>query len=121
MPDESKEITRIDLQPEEIIRTVKTRFRVCRYLFNTGACWFAACGIASILDLLGRYYAPKVVEPEIITTFLMISLAIVSVGVAVAFAIFRCPVCDIFLGSHRLQRYDLEDNLLCPGCKTRVK
>jgi len=37
MPDKSTQITRIDLQPEEIIRSVKMRFRICNYLFNTAA------------------------------------------------------------------------------------
>ena len=114
MPNESKQITRIDLQPEEIIRSVKMRFRICNYLFNTGACWMAASGVLGILIILEGHHA----EPDalsLLLTLIMIGTAIYTLAFALTLAIYRCPVCDKYLSRFR------PDKLHCPGCDAKVK
>jgi hypothetical protein len=89
-PDESKQITRIDLQPEESIRSVQTRFRICRYLFRTGAIWL---GIGVILGLIFNHRS----DSEFAFEMTLIGVAIYTIAFALNLAIYRCPVCDKFL------------------------
>jgi hypothetical protein len=103
MPDESKQNTRNDLQPEEIIRAVKMRFRICNYLFNTGAIWI---GIGVILLVNGDN------ESFMIE---MIGIGIFSIAFALTLAIYRCPVCDKYLSRFR------PDKFRCPQCNAQVR
>jgi len=111
MPDESKQITRIDLQPEEIIRSVKTRFRACNYLFNTGAIWL---GVGAILNLLSAISNDRSYF-EFAFVIMMIGTAIFTAAFALTLAIYRCPVCDTYLSRFR------KDKLRCPSCNAQVK
>jgi len=114
MSDEIKQITQIDMQPEEIIRSVKMRFRICNYLFNTGACWMAASGVLGILIILEGHHA----EPDalsLLLTLIMIGTAIYTLAFALTLAIYRCPVCDKYLSRFR------PDKLHCSNCSAKVK
>jgi hypothetical protein len=111
MPHESGQITRIDLQPEEIIRSVKIRFRICNYLFNTGAIWI---GIGVILNVLSAISNDRSYS-EIAFVVMMIGIAIFTAAFALTLAIYRCPVCDKYLSRFR------PDKLCCPACNAKVK
>jgi hypothetical protein len=111
MPDESKQITRIDMQPEEIIRSVKMRFRICNYLFNTGGIWI---GIGGILNLISAFSNDRSYS-EIAFVIMMIGFAVFMAAFALTLAIYRCPVCDTYLSRFR------PDKLHCPSCDAKVK
>jgi hypothetical protein len=111
MPDGSKQITRIDLQPEEIIRAVKMRFRICNYLFNTGGIWI---GIGGILNLLSAFSNDRSYS-EIAFVIMAIGIAIFTAAFALTLAIYRCPVCDTYLSRFR------PDKLRCPSCNAQVR
>jgi hypothetical protein len=111
MPDESKQIMRIDLQPEEIIRSVKLRYRICRYLFSAGLFWFCVGGILHVFSSL---FKDRWVEDNYFMIE-MIGFAIISVAFAFKLAIYRCPVCDTKLSYYRSEQID------CPNCDAKVK
>jgi len=111
MSGESKQISRIDLQPDEIIRSVKMRFRICNYLFNTGTIWI---GIGAILNVLPAISNDRSYS-EIASVVMVIGFAIFTAAFALTLAIYRCPVCDKYLSRFRT------DRLCCPGCNARVK
>jgi hypothetical protein len=95
MPDESKQITRINLQPEEIIRIVAWRFRICRYISVVGAVWLIVAA-AIYFFWLGFDYQNS--NLHLVSFVLqMIGYAIILVAFAVQLATYRCPVCDKFL------------------------
>jgi len=111
MPDESKLITLIDMQPGKTIRSVKLRFRVCNYLFNTGGVWI---GIGAILDLLSAFSIDRSYA-EIGFVIMAIGIAIFTAAFALTLAIYRCPVCDTYLSRFR------KEKLRCPGCDAKVR
>ena len=108
MPDESKQITRIDMPPEEIIRSVKMRFRICNYLFNTGAIWL---GLGIILGLIFKNRS----DFEFAIEMTMPGVAIYTIALALTLAIYHCPVCDKYLSRFR------PDKLRCPQCNAQVR
>ena len=108
MPVETKQITRIDMQPEEIIRIVKVRFRICNHLFNIGGIWM---GLGVILGLIFNNRFDFVIAFQI----KIIGFAIFMVAFAMTLAIYRCPVCDTYLSRFR------PDKLHCPCCDAKVK
>jgi hypothetical protein len=113
MPDESKQITRIDLQPEEIIRIVAWRFRISRYIFVVSAVWIVVAA-AIYFFWLGFDYQNTNLH---LVSFVMqmIGCAIIFVAFAVQLATYRCPVCDKFLGRVHKNKPN------CPGCNAEVK
>jgi len=113
MPDESKQITRIDLQPEEIIRIVAWRVRICRYIFAVSALWIVAAA-AIYFFWLGFDYQNTNLH---LVSFVMqmIGYAIFFVAYAVQLATYRCPVCDRYLSRVR------KSKPYCPCCNAKVK
>jgi hypothetical protein len=112
MPDEGKEIARADLRPEEIIRSVRLRSRICRYLFSTGDCWAL---VSVVVGLSHVAFHSNFVNDSIVFTVLAIALAVLSIAYSVKSALYRCPVCDEHLG--RLDSVKPH----CPSCGAKVK
>jgi hypothetical protein len=116
MPVESKQINRIDLPPEEIIRRVKFSYRICSYLFNTGAIWL---GLGGALNFYAIFHDRSASEDPLIwmtvIVLILIGTAIFTLAFAVTLAIYRCPVCDKYLSRFRA------DKLRCPSCDAKVK
>jgi hypothetical protein len=113
MPDESKQITLIDLQQEEIIRIVIWRSRICRYIFVVSAVWMIVAAALYFVWLGFDYQNTHLHSASFVLQ--MVAYAIFSVAFAVQLAIYRCPVCDKFL--NRLSA----DNLHCTRCNAQVK
>jgi quinol-cytochrome oxidoreductase complex cytochrome b subunit len=88
----------------EVIKTVRWRFRLCRYMFNLGALWILAGGL---LHLLAARFGGDFTFPEIIQ---WVGFAIFSAAFALTLAIYRCPVCDRYLSRFRPRKE------LCPNC-----
>jgi hypothetical protein len=114
MPDQSKQMTRIDMQPEEIIRSMKQRDRICLYMEYTGSIWCLLLVIVVTLDAL-FHLKSNPINVSIEWTVAIISIAIGMVAFAMRLAIYRCPLCDQYLG--RLGN----DKLHCPNCNAKVK
>jgi hypothetical protein len=112
MPVETKQIMRVDLQPDEIIRSVKMRFRICNYLFYTGDCWSLVC---VVLGISHSVFHHDFLDASSLFTLLAVTLAIFSIAYSVKLALYRCPMCDKHLG--RLDSFKLH----CPNCDAKVK
>jgi hypothetical protein len=102
-----------DLSPAEVIRQVKERFRVCRYLFAVAAIWVVAGALLYFLWLGFDYSSPHFRLVSFVVQF--VGYAALSIAFVVQVAIYRCPVCDTYLGRK------LKDKLHCPTCNARVK
>jgi hypothetical protein len=92
------------------IREVRWRYRICNYLFNTGALWIAA-GIVG--GMLAR--SPGKEMDETWNAVTLVGAGIFSVAFALTLAIYRCPVCDKYLSRFR------PDKTKCPRCGVRVR
>ncbi len=102
------------LKPDDIIRSVKQRDRICIYLFNTGAVWmFAGVIVVVVNALFHSQFNP--LNASIEWTVMISSMAIYSATYALTLAIYRCPVCDKYLG-----RFSAE-KLHCPNCNVQVR
>jgi hypothetical protein len=113
MPDENKQITRIDLQPEEIIRILAWRSRICRYIIVVAAVWLI---VAAVVHFVWLGFESQNTKLNMISFVLqMVGCGTLSVAFAVQFAIYRCPVCDKFL--NRLS----PDKRHCPQCNAQVR
>jgi hypothetical protein len=113
MPDESKQIARIDMQPDEIIRMVAWRFRISRYIFVLAAVWMVVAAAIYFFWLGFDYQNTNLQLASFVLQ--MIGYAITLVAFAVQLATYRCPVCDKFLSRVR------KDKPYCPGCNAKVK
>lgn len=109
-----------NLSPDEIIRIVQFRYRICKYLNRTGLIWIYAGTIVEIFFVIfvhwfrSRDNAPLVILIEALA-MQMIGLAILSIAGAMRIALNRCPVCDSLLfGLHK-------NTFCCPGCNAQVK
>jgi hypothetical protein len=109
--------TRADrvLAPDEIIRQVKARYRVCKYLFNAAIIWI----LGGLLSFVIAFFQN---DANLARSFIRIflgseacALAIFSVAFALTLAIYRCPVCDRYLSPSRPSK------LRCPRCKAQVR
>jgi hypothetical protein len=92
----------------EIIKTVRWRYRVYRYLQITGSIWFVLGAVLSV-------YATGVANNPL--RFCSIAVIAVSVGIstagyAVCLAVYRCPACDRRLNPRKGH---------CPGCGVKVR
>jgi hypothetical protein len=113
MPDKSKQITHIDLQPEEIIRIVAWRFRISRYIFVVSAVWMVVAAAIYFFWLGFDYQNTNLRLASFVMQ--MIGSAIIFVAFAIQLATYRCPVCDKFLSRVRKNKPN------CPGCNAKVK
>ena len=101
-----------DLAPAEVIRQVYERFRVCRYLAVAAALRIGA-GAILYLFWIGFDHANSHLR---LASFVlqMIGYSAFSIAFAVQLAIYRCPICDAYLGR-------MKDKLHCPRCNAQVK
>jgi hypothetical protein len=96
---------------EEILKSVRIRYRICNYLFTLGfGCLFAG--------LVGQTIAPSLHADPTTTEFFMmfeaVGMGIFLSALAVTLAIYRCPTCDKYLSRFRPQKE------YCPSCGTQV-
>lgn len=93
---------------EEIIGTVRRRYRICNYLFRLGLGWLGIGVAARSLQVdLGSWGFPNdALEP--------IGFAIITAALALTFAIYRCPACDRYLSRFR------RDKKHCANCGVRA-
>jgi hypothetical protein len=102
-----------ELTSGEILRSVQTRYRICNYLFKASAAWMLAGMALLILSVLFS------VSIRQIRTFFWfaeaIAFSILTIAFVLTLAIYRCPVCDTFLGRFR------PSEEFCPGCDAQVK
>jgi hypothetical protein len=86
------------------------RFRICNYLFNTGALWCLA-GYGGVILTRG---AGKDIE-LICGAIALVGAGIFTCAFALTLAIYRCPACDKYLSRFR------PDKTKCPGCGVQVR
>jgi hypothetical protein len=112
MQNESEDIARRELAPNEIIRIVKERYRICRYLSAVAAAW-VTCGCLMYFVWLGLAYSNSILR---MVAFVLqtVGFAALTFAYALKLATYRCPVCDVSLGR-------LKDEYLCPNCNAQVK
>jgi hypothetical protein len=111
MTDAAENGKRRHLDPDEVLRIAKWRFRICNYVFRAGAVW----SVILILAAVGMNF---VHDPDASVTLLMLIFAFATtnmIGFALTCAIYRCPVCDQYLSRFR------PDKLRCPRCNVQVK
>jgi hypothetical protein len=95
---------------EDVIQEVRMRFRICNYLFNTGALWCLA-GYGGVILTRG---AGKDIE-LICGAIALVGAGIFTCAFALTLAIYRCPACDKYLSRFR------PDKTKCPGCGVQVR
>jgi hypothetical protein len=106
---------RRELSPEEIIRLVKERFRICNYLFRVGGCWIFGIFAIEVVPKLTGCSPGRDNLSDWILVLMMIGAAIFTCAMALTFALYRCPVCDKYLSRYR------SDKFHCAGCGVQVK
>jgi hypothetical protein len=104
--------TDADLAPDEILRQVRMRYRICNYLFNLAAFWICAGCVLNLVLALSHFLDEDSALP---LTFILTGFAIFSAAFALTLAIYRCPVCDKYLSRFR------PDKLHCPRCNAQVR
>ena len=92
------------------IREVRWRYRICNYLFNTGAFWIAAGMVGGMWTR-----SPGKDMDGVWNAVTLVGFGIFSVAFALTLAIYRCPVCDKYLSRFR------PDKTKCPRCGARVR
>jgi hypothetical protein len=105
---------RRELAPEEIIRVVKERFRICNYLFRLWACWLVGALVVTVLpDAIGFNLVGD--SQLVFVVLITVGAAIFACAMALTFALYRCPVCDKYLSRFR------SDKFHCARCGAQVK
>ncbi len=92
----------------EIIKTVRWRYRVYRYLQITGSIWTV---VGSLLLLYATGTANNPLRYCSFATF-TVGVGISTACYAVCLAIYRCPACDRRLNPRKE---------LCPGCGVEIR
>ncbi len=106
MSVEGSQVTRIDMEPEEIIRIVVWRSRICGYMFVVAAIWIV---VAAAVYFVCLGFDHQNFRLRMISFVLQtVGYGIFSLAFCVQLAIYRCPCCDKFL--NRLG----PDKLSCP-------
>ena len=92
---------------EEVLKSVRLRYRVCNYLFRLGI-------ISFILGVIGQNAGAYMhVDASTLQFFMMAEVVgggIFLSAVAVTLAIYRCPICDKYLSKFRPRKE------YCPSC-----
>ncbi|HLK54297.1 MAG TPA: hypothetical protein VKU42_12640 [Candidatus Angelobacter sp.] len=92
-----------------VIKEVRRRYRICNYLFKTGAAWiFAGYAIALFTKFQPRWN-------QLWFVVVTVGFGIFTAAFALTLAIYRCPVCDKYLSRYR------PDKRKCPQCGTQVR
>jgi hypothetical protein len=94
---------------EEIVQAVRWRYRICNYLFRLGAIWILAGAIIRFLATRYDWWNWQGHEIE------LVGFGIFTAGLAMTFAIYRCPVCDHYLSKYR------PDKKRCAHCGANVR
>jgi ssDNA-binding Zn-finger/Zn-ribbon topoisomerase 1 len=94
---------------DAVIKEVRWRFRICNYLFNTGAAWMGAGYAIAFFTK----FEPRLAQLWL--TVVLVGFGIFSAAFALTLAIYRCPVCDKYLSRFR------PDKRKCPQCGTQVR
>ncbi len=92
---------------EEVIRTVKVRYRVCNYLFRLGIIGFVVGAVLGNLSLPMDKWIPDGIAIAGAAVFLS--------AFAVTLALYRCPVCDRYLSRFRPRKDQ------CPQCGAKIR
>ena len=96
---------------EEVLKSVRLRYRVCNYLFRLGIISFG-------LGAIGQSASTSMhVDACTLQFFMMTEVVgggIFLSAVAVTLAIYRCPVCDKYLSKFRPRKE------YCPSCGAQV-
>jgi hypothetical protein len=95
---------------EDVIKSVRLRYRICNYLLTLGAAWIL---IGQILRLVLR--SADVYALYAVVVVMISGAGIFSAAFAVTLAIYRCPVCDRFLSRFRPRKDQ------CGHCGAKVR
>jgi hypothetical protein len=106
---------RRELAPEEIIRLVKERFRICDYLSRALGFWLLGAAVIAAGFQITEPDSSRNYGPTVLFVMILIGSAMSACILAVKFALYRCPVCDRSLIRSR------EDKFHCPRCGAQVK
>jgi|HubBroStandDraft_3_1064219.scaffolds.fasta_scaffold00777_9 hypothetical protein len=87
------------ISPADVIRTVRWRYRICSYLFNTGGFWMLG---GTLLRMLSGGRSESLASAGF--TIFLIGFGILTAAFAVTLAIYRCPVCDHYLSRFRREK-----------------
>jgi hypothetical protein len=100
------------LSDEDVICSVRWRFRICGYLFKLAFAWL----------ILGFVFGVFVGSNHLDSTAdsIWIALELVGVGIfsaafTITLAIYRCPVCNKYLSRFRPRKE------YCPSCGSRIQ
>jgi|HubBroStandDraft_1064217.scaffolds.fasta_scaffold711697_2 hypothetical protein len=104
-----------ELTPGEIIQRVKFCHRICKNLLATAGIWMivGAFSFFCMLVMDDRSHIHDLARIFVLSE--IIGVAVLSVALAVRFAIYRCPACDAHLSWLR------SDKFRCPSCDAQVK
>ena len=86
---------------EEIIKAVRWRNRIWRYLLTLGTAWL----------ILGK--TTDTLSPDSVSINVQIvGIAIMTAAFVLSLAVYRCPVCDRYLGLNKER---------CPHCGAKLR
>jgi hypothetical protein len=106
--------THADLAPDEILRQVRMRFRICNYLFNASAIWILLGYLVFACSAFAR--SPGDGSNGVLgASLIAVGFGLFTAAFALTLAIYRCPVCDKYLSRFR------PDKLHCPRCNAQVR
>jgi energy-converting hydrogenase Eha subunit E len=96
---------------EEVLKSVRIRYRICNYLFKLGFAFLIA-------GVFGQTITPSL-HADPTTTQLFVMIEVVGMGIflsafVMTLAIYRCPTCDKYLSRFRPHKE------YCPSCGTQV-
>jgi hypothetical protein len=96
---------------EEVLKSVRLRYRVCNYLFRLGI-------TSLVLGAIGENAGASMhMDASTLQLFMMtevVGAGIFLSAVAVTLAIYRCPVCDKYLSKFRPRKE------FCPSCGAQI-
>jgi hypothetical protein len=101
--------TQTSMENADVLKEVRSRYRICNYLFTTGAVWMGAGYAIAFLTKPGKGLN------ELWFVVVLIGAGIFSAAFALTLAIYRCPVCDQYLSRFR------PDKRKCPRCGVQVR
>jgi hypothetical protein len=90
MADETQKGTRRNIDPDEILREFRWRYRIARNLKLTACFWIVVGGLLYIFGILAGHDHAYTAGFAVF----MIGLALMSAASAIGWAILHCPICD---------------------------
>ncbi len=96
------------MKDDDVIAMVRSRYRICNYLFRLGIGWFmVGVTLDALPHQLGLTWNASMVE--------LVGGGIFTAAAALTFAIYRCPVCDHFLNRFRPRKDQ------CGNCGAKIR